>query len=60
MLLTDRTLALKYWVKTTQGTFGPYGSKTLAEGASLSVPRAAGEIPEIIERTNDGKQILLG
>ena len=60
MLMNDDNLQLKYWVKTTQGTFGPYGSRNLAESASLSVPRSANEIPEIVERTVDGKQMLLG
>jgi len=60
MLLMNDTTTLKYWVKTSQGMFGPYGSKNLAESASLSVPRALNEVPEILDRTDEGKQLLLG
>jgi len=59
-MLNDQMNMLKYWVQTSQGMFGPYGSKNLAESASLSVPRALNEVPQILERTDEGKQLLLG
>lgn len=60
MLLTDNALEMKYWIKTSQGTFGPYETLHQAQIASLSVPRALNEAPEIQHRTNDGKQMLFG
>ena len=60
MLLANDTLQLKFWVQTSQGTFGPYETRSLAESASLTVPRMLYEVPQILERTADGKQLLLG
>jgi hypothetical protein len=60
MLVNDNQNTTAWWIKTSQGTYGPFGSKTLAESTSLTVPRTTNEVPEIFERTTDGKQILLG
>ncbi len=60
MLLADEKTQLKFWIKTSQGTFGPYETRSLAESASLTVPRMLNEVPQILERTADGKQLLLG
>lgn len=60
MLLMNDSNTLKYWVQTSQGLFGPYGSRNLAESASLAVPRMLNEVPQILERTDEGKQLLLG
>jgi hypothetical protein len=60
MLLNDTAPALKYWVQTSQGLFGPYGTRSLAESASHAVPRMLNEVPQVLERTDEGKQLLLG
>jgi hypothetical protein len=60
MLVNDNNQEIKFWVKTTQGLFGPYGSKEQAVSSSLILPRALNEAPEILQRTVDGKEILFG
>ena len=59
-LLKDDQLALKYWVITSKGKFGPYDSQFIAESASHGVPKNEGEIPQIVPLTTSGQQVLLG
>lgn len=59
-LLNDDQLALKYWVITSKGKFGPYDSQFIAESASHSVPKTEGELPQIVPLTSGGQQPLFG
>lgn len=59
-LLADNQFQLKYWVQTSQGLFGPYGTREQAVSASVVVPRQVNEVAQILERTTDGKEMLFG
>lgn len=62
MLLDSIPQKTVIYVKTSKGTFGPYQTRTLAEHYITSgmIPKDSSEFPEIIERLEDGRQMLLG
>ena len=62
MLINSNTQKTIVYIKTSKGTFGPYPSRSLAEHfiATGTIPKSPTECPEIIERLEDGREMLLG
>lgn len=49
-----------FYVVTSKGRFGPYQTRSLAEAASFTVPKNETEVPQVEQKTQDGKDILFG
>lgn len=62
MLVNSAPEKTVVYVKTTKGTFGPYPSRMFAEQMMMSgqIPKEPNEFPQIVERLQDGREILLG
>lgn len=62
-MLTDSTpTKTSIFVKSSKGTFGPYPSRMFAEQMVMNgqIPKNPNELPQIVERYEDGKELLLG
>jgi hypothetical protein len=62
MLTDSNPIKTVVYVKTSKGTFGPYPSRMFAEQMMVSgqIPKDSSEFPQIIERLEDGREILMG
>jgi hypothetical protein len=62
MLTNDNNSKIVFYVKSANGTFGPYATRNLAEMAIAmgKIPQTAGGQPIIVERTESGQDILFG
>lgn len=62
MLIDSTPQKTVVYIKTSKGTFGPYPSRSLAEHMIITnqIPKDQNETVQIIERLEDGKEILFG
>lgn len=62
MLVNSTPERTVVFVKSSKGTFGPYPSRMFAEQMVMSgqIPKEPNELPQIVERLEDGREVLLG
>jgi hypothetical protein len=62
MLINSNQQQTVVYVKTSKGQFGPYPSRSYAESMLRDglIPKESSEVAQIVERLDDGREMLLG